>query len=344
MGKTKSCLGAILRGSIIASVASFVTSAQTAVDQLPNLIPLPASDISLVQNLSAPDGRTLRFSTTSWNSGAGPLELVAGEVETGSGKQKVNQRVFLSDGTSFQHYAGSFEYHPQHNHFHFEGFAIYTLQPINAPGGSLRTGSKTTFCVMDTGKINGSLPGAPANAVYTTCNNRVQGMSVGWGDTYGSHLAGQELDVTGNPDGIYQLKIETDPNKLLLESNENDNVSCVLLNIENSALTILDNSGSCTAVQSITPNSGQMGTSVQVTIAGFGFTNGMPVTFEDGNGPRPTATNVVLAQDTDTQDLLTVTVTIPSKKKAGRDSVWDLRVGNVGVLPDAFTVTESNRR
>ena len=65
-------------------------------------------------------------------------------------------------------------------------------------------------------------------------------MSVGWGDTYGYWLSGQELDFTGDPDaGIYQLKIEVDFKSLLVETNENDNVSCVLLDISNGFVTIL---------------------------------------------------------------------------------------------------------
>ena len=105
---------------------------------------------------------------------------------------------------------------------------------------------------MDTTKINTSLPGAPANAVYTTCGSQIQGMSVGWGDTYGAHLAGQEIDFTDNPDGIYQLKIEIDPKKVIIESDENDNVSCVLSSITKpSTVTVLDSSGSCSTVASI---------------------------------------------------------------------------------------------
>ena len=341
MDKTLYRARMVVLGCVMAGVVSFATSAsaQTAVDLPPNLKPLPASNATLVTDFFS-GGLTLRFSTTSWNNGTGPLELVAGEVDTGSGKQKVYQRVYLSDGTSFLHYAGSFEFHPEHDHFHFEDYALYTLQPVNAPGGSLRTGSKTTFCVMDTTKINGQLPGAPPQAVYSTCGRFVQGMSVGWGDTYGSQLAGQEIDFTDNADGIYQLKIEVDPKKLLLESNENDNVSCVLLSIKSPAtVKVLDSSGSCATVQSITPNSAQMGTTVQViTITGFGFTPGMTVSFENGTGPRPVASNVQLVQDTDTLDTITATVTVPSKKQLGRNPVWDVRVGSGGVLPDAFTV------
>lgn len=312
--------------------------AQTGVTMPPNLIPLPASNISLVTD--AAGSSTLRLATTGWNGGTGPLELVAGEVVTGSDppKQKVYQRMYLTDGSSVLSYAGSFTYHAAHNHIHFDDYAIYTLQPINAPGGSARTGVKTTFCVMDTTKVNAALPGAPTQAVYSTCGNQIQGISVGWGDTYGAHLAGQEIDFTDNADGVYLLRIELDPKKLIVESNENDNVSCVLLNIRKPAsVAVLDASGSCSAISSITPNAARMGQTVQVTIAGYGFAQGMAVSFEGGNGPRPEVSNVVLASDSDTVDLITATVSVPFKKKGGRDPVWSLRVGS-SVLPDAFTV------
>lgn len=312
--------------------------AQTAVAQRPNLKPLPAANFSLVG--TTPGTQTLRFSTTSWNSGAGPLQLEAGPVDTGGGKQQVYQRVFNSDGSSALFFAGWFQWHNGHNHFHFDDFATYTLQPINAPGGSLRTGSKTTFCVMDTTKIDSGLPGAPGSAVYSTCGNVVQGMSVGWGDTYGSHLAGQEIDFTDNADGIYQLKIEIDPKKVLTESDKNDNLSCALIRITKpSTVTVLDGSGSCSTVASFSPPTAAMGTTVQVTITGYGFSPGMSIAFEGGNGVRPVASNVQLVSDTDALDQITATVAVPSKKQLGRDPVWDVRVGSGGLLRNALTVT-----
>jgi Lysyl oxidase len=192
---------------------------------------------------------------------------------------------------------------------------------------------------MDTTKVNTSLPGAPSNAVYSSCGATLQGMSVGWGDTYGAHLSGQELDFTNNADGIYELKIEIDPRNLLVESNKDDNTSCVLLDIRKpSTVTVLDFSGNCSTVQSITPGSAAVGTSVQVTIKGYGFTPGMGVAFESGNGSRPVASNVQLVSDTTGLDTITATVTVPYKKQLGRDPVWDLRVGSGGVLRDAFRV------
>ena len=326
---------------LAAAMAGALSLAGTAAAQTalkPNLIPLGAFSTTL--GTDAGGRSTLRFSTTSWNNGAGPLELAAGEVETGSGKLRVYQVVYQSSGPPILYFAGAFEYHPAHDHMHFNDYALYTLQPVNAPGGSLRTGAKTTFCVMDTTAINLGLPRAPAQPFYSTCGRDLQGMSVGWGDTYLSYLAGQEIDFTGNADGIYQLKIEVDPKKLLVETNESDNLSCVLLSIRKpSTVTVLDSSGNCSAVASITPNSARIGTSVQVTITGYGFSPGMGVSFDSGSGPRPVASNVQLTSNTASLDQITATVTVPYKKQAGRDPVWNVRVGSGGVLVNGFRVT-----
>lgn len=338
MNKISSHIRRVAVGIMFAGVVAVATDtrAQTSFALPPNLKALPASNLSLVADTSG--GSTLRFSTTSWNSGTGALQLEAGPVDTGSGKQQVLQRVFNNDGSSALFFAGWFEWHPAHNHFHFDNYALYTLQPVNAPGGYRLTGSKTTFCVMDTTRIDTSLPGAPQQAVYSTCGNQIQGMSVGWGDTYGSHLAGQELDFTGNADGIYQLRIQIDPNNNVVEGNKNDNESCVLLSIKKpNTVTVLDASGGCSLVQTITPNSALMGTSVQVTITGYGFSEDMAVSFEGGNGARPVARNVVLTSDTDGLDTVTAIVDVPFKKGRSKDPVWDLRVGGA-ILRNAFTV------
>ena len=339
MSPTHSYGHTIALGATIASGVLFATGAAAQTALPPNLKPLPASNFSLITDTTGDS--TLRFSTTSWNKGTGPLQLEAGAVDTGSGKQRVNQRIFNHDGTSSVFSIEEwFEWHPTHNHFHFNGYANYVLQPVDAPGGSLRTGQKTTFCVMDTTKVDGSLPGAPSSAGYSTCGNQIQGMSVGWGDTYGSHLPGQEIDFTDNADGIYSLKIIIDPDSNIVESNEIDNESCALISITKpSTVRVLDSSGSCSTVASITPNTASRGTSVQVTITGYGFTQGMVVTFEGGSGPRPVASNVQLSLNTESEDTITATVTVPYKKQLGRKPVWDVRVGSGGVLRQAFTVT-----
>lgn len=300
----------------------------------PNLRALPPSSLSVVPNVNTGNPE-LRFAATSWNSGSGPLELVPGAG--GQAGQDVYQRVYTQGGGSNDYLAGTFVYHPEHNHFHFQQYALYTLEPVNAPGASQRQSYKTSFCVMDTTKVDAGLPGAPKKPVYSTCNALVQGMSVGWGDTYGPHLAGQAIDLTGNPDGLYELTVAFDPANQLLETNDTDNTACVLLQISVTNLTV-QTLGACgitggsVTVASIDPSSTWVGTMVDVTIKGSNFAPGMAVGFENGSGPAPVASNVTVL------DSSTISATV-SVKRGGRanDPVWDVRVGSA-VLVNGFTV------
>jgi hypothetical protein len=312
-------------------------SAQTVLEQKPNLRPFPAYDLAVIPDFVG--GKQLIFTTTSWNSGQGPLELVAGEIDTAGDKQNVYQRVYLDNGGFYDRYAGTFAWHAAHNHFHFGDYALYTLQPVNAPGASQRTSEKTTFCVIDTNPIDRSLPGAPQATVYDSCGTVVQGMSVGWADTYDRTLPGQEIDLTGLPDGDYRLVIEVDPKNRLIETNDGDNVACTLLHVSptDSTVTVLDDSGcdvsgATVAITAINPAAARTG-SVPVTITGSGFVPGMAVSFENGAGTRPTASNLVV-RDANT---ITASVAVKYTKASKRDPVWDVRVGPA-LLGNGFRV------
>jgi len=297
------------------------------VDLLPNLVPRPGSEISVVQD--ATNGHIyLRFGAVNTNIGMGPLELRAGGVTTSG--QEVYQRVYRSDGSYYDTLAGTFTYHPEHSHFHFNGFALYTLARI---GGTAETSEKTSFCVEDTTPINLSLPGAPQSPVYSLCSPTVQGLSVGWGDRYGPTLAGQSFDITGDPESDYDLKIQTDPYGRLAETDESDNSSCVRLHVNPAARTV-QTLGICgnVTVTSITPNSAKPGTTLSVQISGTGFATGIAVGFENGSGPTPVIGSVVVVNQN------TITATVSIKNGGGKQPrVWDLRVGS-GTLVQAFTV------
>ena len=326
----KMLLGAIVLYSAMANAMVF--------ELKPNIEAFPARDIIVSPNGTG--GVELRFSTLTWNSGDGPIELIAGE--TGSeNRQNIYQRVHLEDGSFYDRLAGTFVWHPSHAHFHFDDYAIYTLQPVDAPGGSARSSSKTTFCIMDTDLINRRLPNAPKRAVFDQCGNVIQGMSVGWGDEYGWHLPGQEIDLTGLPDGDYSLTIEADPLNRLVETNDADNTSCVLLRISVTNMTVdVLNDGSCdttpgggdVTVTGISPDVMSRGSVTAVTITGSGFEPGMVPVFENGSGPSPRVSGVVV------HDSSTITATVTSKSGGPqRSSVWDVRVGT-GVLVGGFTV------
>ena len=317
---------AVLAAAVL--VDSRASFAQT--DMLPNLSPRPASEISVATNLS--NGHLLlRFAAVNTNVGIGPLELRAGGIN-GTG-QEVNQRIYRSDGSFYDRLAGTMTYHPQHNHFHFNNFALYTLTSVANNTGSGQVSEKTSFCVEDTTQIDLSLPGAPRSGVYTTCNPDVQGLSVGWGDRYGPGLDGQSIDITGDPEGDYDLTIETDPADQLIETNESDNVSCIRLHINPTAKTA-QALGICGAVTvaSMTPNTAQAGTAMSVTITGTGFSSGMAVGFENGTGGAPVVSNVRVVNST------TITATVTVKKGGGKQvRYWDLRVGS-GTLFRALAI------
>ena len=91
-------------------------------------------------------------------------------------------------------------------------------------------------------------------------------------------------------------------------------------------------------VLSITPNTAQANTTVNLTISGTAFANGATVSFEGGQGtaPQVTGTEVVNAN--------TIVITVNALVYAGLGTqVWDVRVtnpnGNFAVLPNAFTIT-----
>ena len=91
---------------------------------------------------------------------------------------------------------------------------------------------------------------------------------------------------------------------------------------------------------SITPNTAQANTTVNLTLSGTAFANGATVSFEGGQGtaPQVTATEVVNAN--------TIVISVNTAVNAGLGTqVWDVRVTNPNgtfvVLPDAFTVNVS---
>ncbi len=92
-------------------------------------------------------------------------------------------------------------------------------------------------------------------------------------------------------------------------------------------------------VASIALNTIAAGTTIDVTITGSGFVAGANVTFENGSGPTPTASNVVVSGDG-----TSITATVATKSGGPpRNRVWDVRVtnpdGSFGVLVGGFTVT-----
>ena len=207
----------------------------------PDLRTLPPSNLHFDQEVI--DGAThhvLRFSVTIWNAGEGPLEL-RGVSSADTATTLVLQRVYDERDEVVELPVGGFVYHEAHNHWHFEQFAEYQLwtraefdrwllsgRTEGQPGwrGSKTTGQGESFCIRDSRRI-ASLPNSPPTRGYNDCGHDLQGVSVGWGDTYASSLPEQWIDLgeAPLPSGDYALRVIADPAERIHESASEEDPS-----------------------------------------------------------------------------------------------------------------------
>jgi Lysyl oxidase len=216
-------------------------SATGSRDLLPDLVTRIPARIFVV--VGKHGRRVVRFSNEVVNVGIGPLEL---RPRVGDCNHNGNLR---DDRTSYQRIysdtdgdsrftrnvdvrfrsrpAGCTRFHPAHKHWHFEALAEYVLHQLAAPGSTgpiAVSGKKVSSCVLDTKRRLLKAPGSPRRKYYASCRrDSVGGISIGWGDLYGSRISGQELEISALADGAYCLVSRADPENRLLESNEQNN-------------------------------------------------------------------------------------------------------------------------
>jgi len=163
--------------------------------------------------------------------------------------QLVQQRIYKKEGnnmTYIDRWAGTMTYHPTHNHSHFDEWGIYTIripdpnEPDPLKWTIIGEGSKLGFCLMDYGSCqyyDGQCRDDNDNVLTTdapnyglgggsySCGTTNQGISAGWTDIYYYNLDGMFIDLPpGTCNGDYMMVVHVDPNNVLLEENEDDNV------------------------------------------------------------------------------------------------------------------------
>ncbi len=183
------------------------------------------------------DGDQLRLTTAMANIGEGDLEVRGGPIISGQ-EQVVYQRIYNDDGTYTDVEAGAFEYHEGHGHIHFEAFAYFNLREVTDGGGVgeiVAQGEKVSFCLIDVARYDDT---APARE-YDSCG-QVQGVSSGWADVYSSGLPGQSIDISGVADGSYWLEVHVDPENRLIESDETNNITRILIELDRGNVPVGD--------------------------------------------------------------------------------------------------------
>jgi L-ascorbate metabolism protein UlaG (beta-lactamase superfamily) len=205
---------------------------------LPDLQTFPPTDLRLVRN-SYTQTTVLRLTNSVVNAGEGPLEMWGTQLP-GLGTHQVVQRMYDTAGGYAEQSVGQFVFHPQHSHWHLDGFSLYELWSVH-PDGTLdqvlATSGKVSFCLRDIRRSRA----APviSGAAFSSCGTRKQGISAGWIDSYQYYLPGQSIDVTGLPDGRYALMSTADPYNLIREAEEGNNFALIYLSLEGGRVQVL---------------------------------------------------------------------------------------------------------
>jgi hypothetical protein len=220
--------GLLALGVLILGVSSSVRAVECDPND-PNLLPpnLVAQTPSKIRVLQRSADRKIIFTTTVANVGKGPLILTGQTVQTPSGPvTQATQQVWRKDGTTCDHVAGYFVFHPSHNHWHVNDFASYELRKDDPFTGQLVAKSdKVSFCLIDITELRGY--NGPRQ-VFADCTTQegTQGISVGFADVYDNFLPDQWIDLDIDPQnpvpaGQYFLVNVADPDNLILETDDN---------------------------------------------------------------------------------------------------------------------------
>jgi hypothetical protein len=208
---------------------------------LPDLRTVVPAHLQLVNQQQR---ETLRFSNGIANTGAGPwalrpeppLEQATTTVtavqefrDSGALYKCGTQPKQVTDcyNVSSERAAGTFIFHPAHNHWHIGDVALFEVRK-GSPTGPIVGGNsvKTTFCLIDWYKLDDNSPAA--ERVFFDCYRSFQGISSGWVDQYHQSTEGQQLDLTGVPNASdYYLVSTANYAGIFTESDYTNNTAWV---------------------------------------------------------------------------------------------------------------------
>lgn len=209
----------------------------------PELLP----DLDQVQpatiSIEVREGRErLVFVSAVENVGPGPLLLTGRRASAAEPEMTVRQVVRRVDRTATTHVLEArlrFVVSETHRHWHLVGFERYELRTQD--GQTVGRDRKTGFCLGDRydAHSDSRIPGEPPRAVWTQECGRGQrerlrireGLSPGFGDDYVPLLEGQFIDVTGLPDGRYELVHTVNTDGRIAERDYTNNASSVLFSL-----------------------------------------------------------------------------------------------------------------
>ncbi len=215
---------------------------------LPDLVPLsqlpdsitgelaedyPGPDQWYLDRETIPGSTLLRIATLTANLGEGPLIVTRGAVTTDLSSADVYQRLLTGTGTHVDVKTGSFTHHEEHEHVHLDAFE--QLRLLDLEGNEVARSEKLSFCLTDVLAVDDDLVSeAPIRVDLEPwgCSAYEQGINAGFVDYYGPSLADQWIDITSVPSGTYVVEFTADPDNVLIESDETNNVSTLQIELD----------------------------------------------------------------------------------------------------------------
>jgi hypothetical protein len=169
----------------------------------------------------------LRFSNGIANTGDGDWRMRPVFPVSTQETQDAVQEILDANGNVVAEYLVSqFEFHPEHNHWHIKGVALFEIHADSPEGPVVGLNSlKVTFCLIDWYKLEGNSP--TKERTYFECNADYQGISAGWVDQYHQSTEGQQLDLTGLRPGYYYLVSTANPDGTFVEKDNDNNTAWV---------------------------------------------------------------------------------------------------------------------
>lgn len=242
-------------GVLIAGLLAGEATAQYENYLLPDMMPWISGNLRYGHGWII-DGDEIRLATAPLNAGVGHLEIFDDPNDQGQSDIDVYQRLYEIGGTYNDYMdvqVGNFINHPDHGHFHFEGYAIQQLREVTAGNGIgdvVAAGEKISFCMInidqfDSDLYNNSTTGSNGQPLYYSgCSRGHTGISAGYADVYSSGLSGQFIDITGlstdaqgnfngglNGTGVYWMEVTIDPDNAMIESNNHNNSAYMLVDL-----------------------------------------------------------------------------------------------------------------
>jgi Lysyl oxidase len=242
----------VAAGLALASVV-LTSSPRATASSFEHLYPDLQTVVPLHLNLvNAQQREYLRFSNGIANTGPGPWALRAehdllSPTQTTTAIQEIRttndyyecgtqpKQVTACYEIAAEEAVSLFEYHPTHKHWHTADVALFEVRQGSPTGPVVGENSiKVGFCLVEVYTLEGNA--RTKERTFWDCHGKHQGIGSGWVDQYHHATDGQEVELTGVPEGDdYYLVSTTDPGNAFLETDDGNNTAWVSFSLTSSS-------------------------------------------------------------------------------------------------------------